>query len=235
MQILLTGATGFIGKHVLNELEARNGLDIKIICRDKDAIKASAAHVFLHDIFEIPSVKLYEELGFPEVVIHLAWSHLDDYENKIHEHQILPAHKRFLGALLKQGLRDLTVIGTCQEYGMQEGCLSEDVAPKPNTSYARAKNQLRQEVSKLACEVNSEFKWVRLFYTYGQGQSQKSLFAQLDKAIENRSSVFNMSPGDQLRDYLPVETLARFIVDIALQKEVSGIINCCSGVPVSVT
>ena len=52
--------------------------------------------------------------------------------------------------------------------------------------------------------------------------------------MQNREPVFNMSGGEQLRDYLPVEEVAKMLVAVALQQKVEGIINCCSGEPVSV-
>jgi dTDP-6-deoxy-L-talose 4-dehydrogenase (NAD+) len=69
---------------------------------------------------------------------------------------------------------------------------------------------------------------------YGKGQSPKSLFSQLDKAIEEGQETFNMSGGEQIRDYLPIEKVAEYIVRISLQNKVDGIINCCSGQPISV-
>jgi nucleoside-diphosphate-sugar epimerase len=65
-------------------------------------------------------------------------------------------------------------------------------------------------------------------------QNPNSLLSQLDRALENGEQVFNMSGGEQVRDYLPVEKVAEYITSIALQNEVGGIINCCSGVPVTV-
>ncbi|MEI2750429.1 MAG: CmcI family methyltransferase [Ferruginibacter sp.] len=67
---------------------------------------------------------------------------------------------------------------------------------------------------------------------YGKGQNPKSLFSQLEKAMEEKQEVFNMSGGEQIRDFLPVEKMAEYIVDIALQNNTTGIINCCSGEPV---
>jgi dTDP-6-deoxy-L-talose 4-dehydrogenase (NAD+) len=56
----------------------------------------------------------------------------------------------------------------------------------------------------------------------------------LDKALANGEQVFNMSGGEQVRDFLPVEKVAANIVRIALQQKVTGVINCCSGLPVTV-
>jgi dTDP-6-deoxy-L-talose 4-dehydrogenase (NAD+) len=117
---------------------------------------------------------------------------------------------------------------------MREGLLSEDMPAAPANAYARAKDDLRKYVTALQAETAFHFKWVRLFYMYGQGQNQKSLLSQLDKALENGDVVFNMSGGEQERDYLPVEQVAAYIVQIALQNKTEGIINCCSGRPVTV-
>jgi dTDP-6-deoxy-L-talose 4-dehydrogenase (NAD+) len=56
----------------------------------------------------------------------------------------------------------------------------------------------------------------------------------LDKALEDHDPVFNMSGGEQVRDYLPVETVAQYLTTITLQDKVTGTINCCSGKPVTV-
>ena len=125
----------------------------------------------------------------------------------------------------------MTVAGTCFEYGMQEGCLSEDMLAMPNNPYGRAKDTLRKELDQLAIKHPFVYKWARLFYMYGKGQNSKSLISQLDYAIENGDQVFNMSGGEQIRDFLPVEKVAEFLVKIALQNKITGIINCCSGQP----
>jgi len=69
---------------------------------------------------------------------------------------------------------------------------------------------------------------------YGVGQSPKSLLSQLEKALADNEDSFNMSGGEQIRDYLPVEKVAEYIVKIALQTQINGIVHCCSGQPISV-
>ena len=69
---------------------------------------------------------------------------------------------------------------------------------------------------------------------YGKGQNPKSLLSQLDKAISEGKEEFNMSGGEQERDYLPVEKVAEYIVKIAVQNDELGMINCCSGKPIKV-
>jgi nucleoside-diphosphate-sugar epimerase len=93
---------------------------------------------------------------------------------------------------------------------------------------------LRLRLEEFGKHFPFSLKWVRLFYMYGQGQNPNSLLSQLERALERGDQSFDMSGGEQVRDYLPVETVAENIVAIALQQETTGVINNCSGVPVTV-
>ena len=61
----------------------------------------------------------------------------------------------------------------------------------------------------------------------------KSKLLIVDAAIERGDSSFPMSGGEQVRDFLPVEEMARRIVILALNPAATGIINCCSGKPIT--
>ena len=117
---------------------------------------------------------------------------------------------------------------------MQQGCLSEDLDTRPTTAYGLGKDTLRKYLQKLLADYAIVFQWVRLFYVYGQGQGEGSLLSQLKTAVREGMQEFNMSAGEQLRDYLPVEKIARYLAAIVLQANVQGIINCCNGKPISV-
>lgn len=238
--ILVTGATGFIGTYVIGHLLSRYP-GVRIIATSARRERAVAAPWFgsvQYIPFDIagfdPGTDYFTFFERPDVVIHLAWEGLPNYRDNFHLERNYPRHAGLLGNLLAGGLKDLTVTGTCLEYGMQEGRLSEDTPAKPDNPYAAAKDELRRFLEQRQREKPFAFKWVRLFYMYGKGQNPKSLLSQLEKALDNGETVFNMSGGQQVRDYLPVATVAEYIVRIALQKEVTGIINCCSGTPVTV-
>ncbi|MCT7990065.1 NAD-dependent epimerase/dehydratase family protein [Laspinema olomoucense] len=74
----------------------------------------------------------------------------------------------------------------------------------------------------------------RLFYMYGNGQGQSTLFSQIKTAVENKDEIFNMSGGEQLRDYLPVGEIVKILVDFVLSHPNNGIINACSEKPISI-
>jgi nucleoside-diphosphate-sugar epimerase len=239
MKFLVTGATGFVGNHVIRRLLTL-GQEVVATARSRDkAIKFEWYNQVLFIPYEIEissSIKsLYDYFGRPDILIHLAWGGLPDFQNSIHIESILPAHKNFITDYIHSGGKHLLVTGTCLEYGKQSGSLSEDLNTYPNTHYGKAKNDLRTFLEGLQKQNNSFlFHWVRLFYMYGQGQHPKSIIPQLDIAIKNGDTYFNMSGGEQTRDYLPVDQVADYICKIALQDRVTGIINCCSGNPISV-
>ena len=69
---------------------------------------------------------------------------------------------------------------------------------------------------------------------YGKGQSKYSILSQLESAINNGDKSFNMSMGDQKRDYMPVEDVVDEIIKISLNDDKSGIFNVCSGKPIAI-
>ncbi len=236
-KVLVTGATGFIGNYVIRELLT---LDVQVIATSVSASKASSQDWFDKVTYISFDLKNFDShtnyftfFQKPDAVIHLAWEGLPNYKETFHIEENLPRHYLFLKNMVDNGLKDITITGTCFEYGLQEGCLSEEMPAHPSNAYAIAKNRLREQLEQLKVDRQFGLKWVRLFYMYGKGQSPKSLLSQLQDAIEKGMPSFNMSPGDQLRDYLPIETVARYIVSIALQEK-GGIINCCSGKPVRI-
>lgn len=236
MNILVTGATGFVGRHLVPQLLER-GHCLTVVVRNEERARSFSwfervriDRCDIHTPIDAP----FERFNRPDAVIHLAWPGLPNYKAAFHVESTLPAECRFLQSLITGGLRHLLVTGTCFEYGMQNGCLVETLASQPANTYAQAKDSLRRFLENLQDRHTFTLQWARLFYMYGAGQNPNSLLAQLDRAIDNRESVFNMSGGEQLRDYLPVEEVARRLALLVDHPDCTGIINICSGNPVSV-
>jgi nucleoside-diphosphate-sugar epimerase len=234
MLIAVSGASGFIGQHVLQELQLR---DVNIIALSRSttcaALSSTAVRWVTMDVANPPS-NPFEAMGEPDVLIHLAWGGLPNYQSQHHLKTELPSQLAFLTACAKNGLKKLVVAGTCYEYGLASGELVEDQPTQPCTQYGLAKDMLRKALFGLREQYGFDLAWLRLFYLYGDGQSEKSLYRMLLTAISDGASTFDMSGGEQLRDFLPVPEAARLIVEIAQRENVNGIFNVCSGNPIAI-
>jgi nucleoside-diphosphate-sugar epimerase len=234
MRVAITGASGFVGRHVLRVLQSRD-LDIVVASRTSGRSFVENARtkiVLLNIADELPDP--YRLMGAPDVLVHLAWGGLPNYQSCMHTEAELPAQLRFLDACLASGLKRLVVTGTCFEYGKTSGEISETRRTDPCTQYGIAKDSLRKHLEELKSRHPFQFVWLRLFYLYGSGQSKNSLYSLLTAAIDRGDAEFDMSGGEQVRDYLPIQEAARIIGEIALSSIDAGILNVCSGIPTTV-
>jgi nucleoside-diphosphate-sugar epimerase len=235
MKVLVTGATGGLGELVISKLLSQN---IKVIATSRNEEKAEQCDFFSKvtylpfDINSQNNSDLYSYFNKPDALIHLAWEKLDEYKNDAHTTSILENHKQFLSNLIDNGLKDITVVGTCYEYGLQEGILKENMDSKPVLPYPQGKNLLREFLEAKQKSTTFNFKWARVFYVFGEVKGRKNLYTHLINAIKNKDESFNMSGGEQIRDFLSPDEIAERIVKIALQNKTLGVINCCSGKPV---
>lgn len=236
MRVMVTGATGFVGRHVVARLLS-SGHSVIAVARDIKRAREmpwfESVEFVQCDLHENPRLLLQADYSL-DVLVHLAWPGLPNYSDFFHIGVNLPADLEFLQASLESGVTRLVIAGTCLEYGMQYGPLNEQMETHPSTPYGFAKDTLRKSLQLLQKENQFTLHWMRLFYMYGEGQNSKSLLAQLDSSIEEQQPVFNMSMGDQLRDYLPIQEVANNFCLVIENSACEGVINCCSGKPVSV-
>ena len=229
MKVAVTGATGFVGSHVVPNLLAR-GARVTVATRNPDRVHAVNSRLTTVHLDIDDSEDAFARLGKPDVLLHLAWRGLPNYRSETHLKNELPRQIAFLEACSHAGLQRLVVTGTCLEYGMQCGCLDESMPTSPTTDYGLAKDHLRVYLQDRVKTGGPRLTWLRLFYIYGVGQSPTSLYSQLCAAVDAGTEEFPMSPGDQQRDFLPVESAAAHIAALTLG-EPAGIVNVCSGTP----
>ena len=227
--VLVTGAGGYIGRHVVLALLER-GVHVKALDLRLDGVDPRAERVAA-DLFSADP-EIYDRLGRPDVVLHMAWrdgfkhnspAHLDD----------LPAHFHLIENLLAGGLKHLAVMGTMHEVGYWEGPIDETSPCRPASLYGISKNALRETAALLAGQHDALLQWIRAYYIVGDDKFGNSIFSKLLEAAEEGRTTFPFTTGKNRYDFISVDELATQIAAIVDQTEVDGIINACTGEPMS--
>jgi dTDP-6-deoxy-L-talose 4-dehydrogenase (NAD+) len=192
-----------------------------------------AVRIVVADV-HAPPADLRGAFGAADLVMHLAWPGLPNYREDFHVDVNLPRDYVFLESMVLAGYPRLLVTGTCFECFPQSGGYSEDCEGAPTLNYPLAKARLRRQLEALSAREPFGFQWARLFYMHGEGQNPKSLLAQLDLAIDAGAESFNMSGGEQVRDYLPVPEVAAKLATLAEHPLWTGVTHVCSGQGITV-
>jgi len=236
-RILITGATGFVGRQVLKVL-AQSDVQLRLIVRegrqsDAQALVNAAEIVETPDLFA-ESVEWWRRQCVDiDVVVHIAWyaepgKYLDSPKNMDCLMGSLNLAKGAMSARVKRFIG----IGTCFEYDMTAGVLSVSTPIKPITPYAAAKAALYWSLSQSLPHSSVEFAWCRLFYLFGEGEDPRRLVPYLRSRLEQGEPA-ELTSGKQIRDFLNVSEAGRRIANVALDHQ-SGAVNVCSGIPVTV-
>ena len=228
-RVLVTGANGYIGTHVVQEL-LRRGYDAVACDLRLDHVPEAAERLSV-DIFDADT-DVFELAGRPDCLIHLAWR--NGFQHNADTHMCdLPLHVAFLKKMIESGLKNISVMGSMHEVGYWEGAIKADTPTNPQSMYGIAKNALRQAVELLVKGKDVSYHWLRGYYIYGDDARSNSVLGKILLAEEKGQELFPFTTGKNLYDYISVDELARQIVSASVQTRFNGIVNCCSGVPVS--
>ena len=216
MKVLVTGANGYLGQGIVKQL-LNDGNEV--IATDFDLKYVDdRAQKNIVDIFSIDNP--YEHFSKPDVLLHLAWR--DGFK-----------HYSFIEKMISGGLKQVCVMGTMHEIGYFEGCIDENTPCNPMNLYGIAKNALRNAI-KLICKSNDVvFQWLRGYYIVGNSKFGSSIFSKITEANECGKKEFPFTTGKNKYDFLDYNEFALQVASACTQKEINGIINICSGKPVS--
>lgn len=233
MKILVTGANGYIGYHVISYLcKTRPNDEILAIDFSNDNIDHRAKFLRINLLEKANAPDLYELLGKPDICIHLAWQ--DGFNHNADSHLAnLSAHFQFLRNLINSGCYSISIMGTMHEVGYWEGEIDSQTPCNPLSMYGIAKNALRQSIMAFCEDKDVSLKWLRAYYIIGDDKNNKSIFAKILQMAEEGKKTFPFTSGLNKYDFIEVTKLAEYIAEGSIQKKVEGIINVSSGIPIS--
>lgn len=231
LKIAVTGANGYIGSHVVKFL-LDNGYNVLAFDLRNDNIDPRASFYALNFLSKAKEASLYAEMQSPDVLIHMAWRDGFNHDSDAHLDD-LSAHYAFLKNMIDSGCSSISVMGTMHEVGYWEGCVDENTPCAPLSLYGVAKNALRQSTLLYAKSKPVSVKWLRAFYITGDDTRNKSVFSAILRLANEGKETFPFTDGKNQYDFLDIDELSRQIALATLQTEINGIINVCSGKPVS--
>lgn len=227
--ILVTGAGGYVGRHVVAALLDR-GARVTAVVRHFRAYRIDErATVVEADLLD-PHTDLDALIADrPDAVVHLAWEAGFAHNSPVHMLR-LSDHFRVLTHFAHAGITRLAILGTMHEIGRHEGAITAETPTAPASLYGIAKDALRRAV--LAHLGDTTIQWLRAYYIYGDDRNNQSIFTKLLEAAEQGKRTFPFTSGTNEFDFIHVDELGRQIAAVAMQDDVAGVINVCSGEPV---
>jgi len=234
---LLTGATGFVGRQILDGLIGK-GSKVRLVVRNEMHLELSKKRgvesvIFSPDLFAEDASWWANVCQGVETFIHAAWyTEPGEYLQSAKNIDCLIGTLQIAKGVAIAKVRRFVGVGTCIEYDLSGGWLSVETPLKPMSPYSGAKASAYLALSQYLPNQGVEFVWCRLFYLYGDGEHERRLVPYLRATLAAGVSA-KLTNGAQIRDFLDVSQAGSMIVNAALSGEV-GPVNICSGVPISI-
>lgn len=235
--ILITGATGFVGRQVVKLLSEQ---DVRLILvvrpnkqQDFEDQKNVEKLLVSEDLFSESLTWWAEACKEVDVVLHLAWyAEPGKYLQAVENMTCLTGTLALAQGATLAGVERFVGVGTCFEYDLTKGVLDVNTPLNPKSLYAAAKVASYYQLEQWFKLQQIEFAWCRLFYMYGEGEDERRLVPYIRAQLEAQKPVL-LSEGKQIRDFMDIKQVALKLVQVTLGS-MQGAFNICTGEPITV-
>ena len=230
-RILITGATGLIGKELPPAL-SKHDFDVFAIAINSD-VPANDFHWHQANLFDEQAVNAIVSEVKPEYLLNLAWTTTGDYLSSDINYSFLTAGINLARAFVRCGGKRAVFAGTCFEYKFKNSPLKEtDALDVGKTNYTYCKNALRETAGRIFASAGIEFSYGRIFYVYGRNEASSRLTASIISKLKKGEEVV-IKAGPLKKDYIYTKDIANAFVTLA-DSNILGPVNICTGEPITI-
>ena len=230
MKVLVTGASGFVGRYVLDRLLANGHEVIAVSSHARASPQDTAVQWLQADLLDPAQITPLLQRVQPQGLIHLAWYAKHGlFWQAADNFDWCSATAHLLRAFHAAGGQKIVISGTCAEYDVAHGAMSEESTPTHATTvYGKCKDVTRQYVQQYCDRAGLDYVWSRVFFPYGPGEPSMKLIPSVLHSLAQSRPVA-CSHGQQLRDYIHVIDVASALVHLLMHPQARGVINIGSG------
>jgi nucleoside-diphosphate-sugar epimerase len=230
MRVLVTGASGFLGGHVLDSLR-RHGIETMSLGRRRPVGVAPEAFIEA-DLLDTPDYSTLVRAAGASHLLHLAWyAEHGQYWTSSLNLRWVEASTRLVETFCAAGGRHVVVAGSCAEYDWSHGYCREDGTPThPSTLYGTAKDAARRLAMAVCVQHGVSCAWGRVFLLHGKSETSQRLIPSLVDVFQGRRAPFSVN-AELYRDFLHAADVAEGFVSL-LRNGADGVFNISSGEPV---
>ena len=226
MKVFVTGASGFIGSHFVNQAHTRG---IEIVAQRRSAESKPRVPLLSQPQWidcQLDQLSREHFVGC-DALVHLA-SHTpnppyDSFVNCLYWN--VTATTQMFESAGNAGLKRWVVAGSSFEYGKsgeRYAFIPNDAPLEPTSSYPASKAAASIVLSGLAIEAGASLLIGRIFQVYGDGEQDSRFWPSLKRAALSGLD-FPMTMGDQVRDFVPVEQVAKYFVDALFRTDLENV------------
>lgn len=237
MKILVTGGLGYIGSHLVKQLESVASIE-QIVLYDNlmrknygllmdQAFKTDKVQFIEGDILD--GRKLQKAIESIDLVIHLAAKATTPFANTEPEQfdQInLWGTAQLVSAIEQSDVKRVVFLSSASVYGNLEEPGNEQTLPKPNSFYGISKLDAEKEIQRLSTKLDYHILRCANVYGYSPALRTDSVVNRFMVRANYHNRIRVTGGGEQMRPFIHIDKLSKALIKLLEKPDIpSGIYN----------